>query len=184
MFSKRFLKEDTLPVTTGEGERFRKLNLFPVPVRPLKPMLISEVGSVVLRLVPGIDSCRFLSLRSGEGLGLLVFEKGVVQRGLGPVRVTGIRDSAVRCSKRSLVLLTEPWLARAKIRRGLGLLALLGGSVWGQMARSRNFGASATSSGLSKLLTGRSAAVSTSRIFHNHRHHHTIKIINLHCRNF
>ena len=45
-----------------------------------------------------------------------------------------MRDSAVRCSKRSLVLVTEPWFARAKIRLGFGLLALLlawAGSVWG-----------------------------------------------------
>ena len=128
LFSKRVLKEETLPVTTGEGDRFLKLNLFPVPVRPRKPLLISTAGSVLS--TPGIDNWRFLSLRSGEGLR--VFENGVVHRGLGPVRVTGIRDSAVRCSKRSLVLVTEPWFARAKIRRGFGLLVLLGGSVWGQ----------------------------------------------------
>ena len=128
LFSKRVLKEETLPVTTGEGDRFLKLNLFPVPVRPRKPLLISTAGSVLS--TPGIDNWRFLSLRSGEGLR--VFENGVVHRGLGPVRVTGIRDSAVRCSKRSLVLVTEPWFARAKIRRGFGLLVLLGGSVWGK----------------------------------------------------
>ena len=55
LFSNRFLKEETLPVTTGEGERFRRLNLFPVPVLPLKPLLISAAGSV-LRLPVGIDS--------------------------------------------------------------------------------------------------------------------------------
>ena len=53
LFSKRFLKEDTFPVTTGEGERFRRLNLFPVPVLPRNPLFISDS---VLRLPAGIDS--------------------------------------------------------------------------------------------------------------------------------
>ena len=55
LFSKRFLKEDTFPVTTGEGERFRRLNLLPVPVLPRNPLFISPAGSE-LRLPAGIDS--------------------------------------------------------------------------------------------------------------------------------
>ena len=133
LLSNRVLKEETLPVTTGEGDRFRKLIRFPVPVRPRNPLLLLVSPGSELKLVPGIDSCRFLSLRSGEGLGLRVFEKGVVHLGFGPFNVIGRRDSAWRCSKRSLVLLTEPWLARAKILRGFGLLVALCTpcSVWG-----------------------------------------------------
>ena len=95
-------------------------------------LLLVSPGSE-LKLVPGIDSWRFLSLRSGEGLGLRVFENGVVHLGFGPFNVTGRRDSACLCSKRSLVLLTEPWLARAKILLGFGLLVALCTtcSVWG-----------------------------------------------------
>ena len=120
-------------MTTGEGDRFRKLIRFPVPVRPRNPLVLLVSPGSELKLVPGIDSCRFLSLRSGEGLGLRVFEKGVVHLGFGPFNVIGRRDSAWRCSKRSLVLLTEPWLARAKILRGFGLLVALCAtcSVWG-----------------------------------------------------
>ena len=133
LLSNRVLKEETLPVTTGEGDRFRKLIRFPVPVRPRNPLVLLVSPGSELKLVPGIDSCRFLSLRSGLGLGLRVFEKGVVHLGFGPFNVIGRRDSAWRCSKRSLVLLTEPWLARAKILRGFGLLVALCTtcSVWG-----------------------------------------------------
>ena len=111
-------------MTTGEGDRFRKLIRFPVPVRPRNPLLLLVSPDSELKLVPGIDSCRFLSLRSGEGLGLRVFEKGVVHLGFGPFNVTGRRDSAWRCSKRSLVLVTEPCLDPANILLGLGVLEL------------------------------------------------------------
>ena len=168
LLSNRVLKEDTLPVTTGEGDRFLKLIRFPVPVRPRNPVLLVSPGSE-LKLVPGIDSCRFLSLRSGEGLGLRVFEKGVVHLGFGPFNVTGRRDSAWRCSKRSLVLLTEPWLARAKILLGFGLLVALCTpcSVWGEAHQVQ-----CEVGRVSKVVNRKvRAVVSTSRILRNHQHH-------------
>jgi hypothetical protein len=127
LFSNLFLKEETLPVTTGDGDRLRRLSRVPVPVRPRYPRWLPSVCSV-----PEMDSCLFLSRESKAGLGLLVLEKGVVQRGLGPVRATGIFNSAVRCSNRSLVLVTEPWLAPANMRLGLGLLEWSACGVWVQ----------------------------------------------------
>lgn len=123
LFSNLLLKEDTLPVTTGLGLLLLRLSLVPVPVLPRKLRLVSCWGSGAV-----IESCLFLSLESKAGLGLLVLEKGVVLRVRGPVRATGSRDSALRCSNLSLVLVTLPWLALAKILLGLGLFCGAEGS--------------------------------------------------------
>ena len=72
-------KEETLPVTTGEGERFLSVILVPVPERPRNGEWTSQFSELVMEKV------RFFV--STAGLGLLVDrdEKGVVPRDLAGV---------------------------------------------------------------------------------------------------
>ena len=69
--------EETFPVTTGEGERFLRVILVPVPDLPRNGEWTSQFSELVMEKV------RFLLL-STAGLGLRVDldEKGVVPRDL------------------------------------------------------------------------------------------------------
>ena len=73
--SNLLLKEETLPVTTGEGERFLSVILVPVPDRPLKGEWTSQCSGLVMEKV------LFLST-AGLGLRVDLDEKGVVPRDL------------------------------------------------------------------------------------------------------
>ena len=70
-------KHETFPVTTGEGDLFLKFIFVPVPVRPLNNILLSLDS-----LFGVMEYVRFFC--SMAGLGLLVFENGVVHLDLGP----------------------------------------------------------------------------------------------------
>ena len=107
-FSNLLRKEETFPVTTGEGDLFLKFILVPVPVRPLNNKLDSLDS-----LVGVIEYVRFFC--SIAGLGLLVFDSGVVHRDLLLCSGTGILESWVFCSNLSLALFTEPCFAVEKI---------------------------------------------------------------------
>ena len=98
-------KEDTFPVTTGEGDLLRRLSLVPVPDLPrAKGEWTSQCSELVMEKV------RFLAAVSGAGLGLRVVreEKGVVPRDLVGVLLLLSRDFP---SNLSLALDTQPWLA-------------------------------------------------------------------------
>ena len=73
--SNLLLKEETLPVTTGEGERFLSVILVPVPDRPLKGEWTSQCSGLVM------ENVLFLST-AGLGLRVDLDEKGVVPRDL------------------------------------------------------------------------------------------------------
>ena len=66
--------EETFPVTTGDGERFLRLILVPVPDRPLNGEWTSQFSELV------IEKVRFLFSTAGLGLRVDREEKGVVPR--------------------------------------------------------------------------------------------------------
>ena len=72
-------KEETLPVTTGEGERFLSVILVPVPERPRNGEWTSQFSELVMEKV------RFLVSTAGLGLRVDRDEKGVVPRDLAGV---------------------------------------------------------------------------------------------------
>lgn len=76
-FSNLLRKEETFPVTTGEGDLLLKFILVPVPVRPRNNELVSLAS-----LLGVIEYVRFFC--STAGLGLRVFENGVVDLVFGP----------------------------------------------------------------------------------------------------
>ena len=74
MVSNLLRKDETFPVTTGEGERFLKVILVPVPERPLNGEWTSQCSGFVM------ENVRLLFSTAGLGLRVDRDEKGVVPR--------------------------------------------------------------------------------------------------------